>query len=72
MVFCIAILVFDAAESASDVEGGDDFRVATRSEGKIYEVDYTSLSQPDVEKMIKTEVDHIGGIFGVEVRHAAL
>ena len=59
------------AESASDVEGdgfGDDFRVVSQSERKIYEVEHTSLSQPDVEKLMRSDVDHISGIFGVEVR----
>lgn len=61
-------------ESASDVEGegfGEDFKVATRSDRKVYEVEHTSLSQPDVEKMMQADVDHISGIFGVEVRIAS-
>ena len=56
--------------SASDIEVdgfGDDFRVATRGDQKVYEVDHSSLSQPDVERIMQTDVDHISGIFGVEV-----
>ncbi|KAI0744333.1 RING-5 domain-containing protein [Daedaleopsis nitida] len=59
------------AGSASEIEAdgfGDDFKVATSSNKKVYEVDYSSLSQPEVEKMMQTDVDHISGIFGVEVR----
>ncbi|TFK82526.1 hypothetical protein K466DRAFT_590455 [Polyporus arcularius HHB13444] len=60
--------------SASEIEVdafGDDFKVAVRSERKLYEVDYTSLSQPEIEKIMQTDVDHISGIFGVEPAVAA-
>ena len=70
MKFDISIFIFDAKEPASDVKDGDDFRAGVLSEGKIYEVHYTSLSQPDVEKMMKTEVDGLSSILGVEVSHA--
>ena len=36
-------------------------------ETKSYEVDYDSFGQQDVEKLIDREVEHISGIFGVDV-----
>ncbi|RPD54443.1 RING-5 domain-containing protein [Lentinus tigrinus ALCF2SS1-7] len=61
-------------ESASEIEVdgiGDDFKVAVRRERKVYDVDFTSLSQPEIEKIMQTDVDHISGIFGVEPAVAA-
>ena len=58
------------AGSASEIEVdgiGEDFKVAGRSERKVYEVDYSSLTQQEVEKIMATEVNYISGIFGVEV-----
>ncbi len=56
------------AGSASEIEVDDDFKVGNRGEQKVYEVDYSSLSQHQVERIMSTEVDHISNIFGVEVR----
>lgn len=44
------------------------FPVPTK-EKKSYEVDYDSLGQQAVEKLIAREVDHICGIFGVDVSY---
>ncbi|KAI0746162.1 hypothetical protein C8Q76DRAFT_790456 [Earliella scabrosa] len=64
--------VDDGSASDIEVDGfGDDFRVATRGDQKVYEVDHSSLSQPDVERIMQTDVDHISGIFGVESGVAA-
>lgn len=46
---------------------GDDFHVAPKSKRKSWEIDYTSLSQSAVERLMKEDVDHICGIFGVNV-----
>lgn len=46
---------------------GDDFKVVAKGKRKPYEVDYESLSQQAVEKLMQRDVDHICGIFGVEV-----
>lgn len=46
---------------------GDDFKVASKGKRKPYEVEYESLSQQAVEKLMQRDVDHICGIFGVEV-----
>lgn len=46
---------------------GDDFKVSTKGKKKSYEVDYDSLSQQQVEKLMQKDVDHICGIFGVDV-----
>lgn len=45
----------------------DDFKVASKGKRKSYEVEYESLSQQAVEKLMKQDVDHICGILGVEV-----
>lgn len=46
---------------------GDDFKVNTKGKRKSYEVEYESLSQQAVEKLMQRDVDHICGIFGVDV-----
>lgn len=46
---------------------GDDFKVAAKTKRKPYEVEYESLSQQSVEKLMQRDVEHICGIFGVEV-----
>jgi hypothetical protein len=51
---------------------GDDFKVAAKGKRKPYEVDYESLSQQAVEKLMQRDVDHICGIFGVEVSRRSL
>jgi hypothetical protein len=38
-------------------------------EQKSYEVDYDSFGQQAVEKLVAREVDHICGIFGVDVSY---
>ncbi|KAH9484834.1 E3 ubiquitin-protein ligase dbl4 [Psilocybe cubensis] len=51
---------------------GDDFKVAGKGKRKSYEVDYDSLSQQAVEKLMQRDVDHICGIFGVDTDTANL
>ncbi|KAF8149451.1 hypothetical protein B0H34DRAFT_802444 [Crassisporium funariophilum] len=51
---------------------GDDFKVASKGKRKSYEVDYESLSQHAVEKLMQRDVDHICGIFGVDASTAGL
>lgn len=46
---------------------GDDFKMPQKPAKKSYEVDCDSLSQAQVESMIATDIDHISGIFGVDV-----
>lgn len=46
---------------------GDDFKVSTKGKHKSYEIDYESLTQNDVEKLMQADVEHISGIFGVDV-----
>jgi hypothetical protein len=47
----------------------NEFLSVPIKEKKTYEVDYDSLGQQAVEKLIAREVDHICGIFGVDVRY---
>lgn len=46
----------------------EDYRVASKGKPKSYEVEYESLSQAAVEKLMQRDVDHICGILGVDVR----
>ncbi|KAI0820095.1 hypothetical protein BC628DRAFT_1423278 [Trametes gibbosa] len=63
----------DGSASEIEVEGfGGDFKVGARSEHKIYDVEYSSLSQPEVERIMQADMDHISTIFGVEPSVAAL
>ena len=47
----------------------NEFLPVPTKEKKSYEVDYDSLGQQAVEKLIAREVDHICGIFGVDVSY---
>jgi len=47
----------------------NEFLPVPTKEKKSYEVDYDSLGQQSVEKLIALEVDHICGIFGVDVSY---
>jgi ariadne-1 len=44
----------------------DAFNVSSKGKQKCYEVDYTTLSQQDVEALMREHIEHISGIFGVE------
>jgi ariadne-1 len=57
-----------SAPSEEDMDMDDDFKVAPKGTRKPYEIDYQSLSQSDVEKLMQQDIDHITGIFGVDVR----
>jgi ariadne-1 len=46
----------------------DDFKVTNKGKLKSYEVEHESLSQLDVEKLMQVDIEHISGIFGVDVR----
>lgn len=47
--------------------GGDDIRLPQKGKRKPYEVDYESLSQSAVEKLMKDDVDYIDSVCGVGV-----
>lgn len=46
---------------------GDDFKVPQRAVRKAYEVEHESLPQSAVEKLMAADIEHISGIFGVDV-----
>ena len=46
---------------------GDDFKVPQRAVRKAYEVEHEALPQFAVEKLMAADVEHISGIFGVDV-----
>ncbi|GBE80423.1 hypothetical protein BKA93DRAFT_828403 [Sparassis latifolia] len=54
----------DGSASEMEIDGlNDGFDSGSRR--KVYEVDYESLSQSQVEALMKADVDHISSIFGV-------
>lgn len=46
---------------------GEDFKILQKPPKKSYEIECDSLSQGQVEKMMSVDVEHISGIFGVDV-----
>ena len=58
----------EESEDDMDMDAfGEDFKVVPKGKHKAYEVEYDSLSQAAVEKLMKQDVEHICGIFGVDV-----
>jgi ariadne-1 len=43
------------------------FMLPSKGKRKSYEIEYHSLSQEAVDKLAQQDVDHISGIFGVDV-----
>ncbi|KAF4597837.1 hypothetical protein EYR38_006228 [Pleurotus pulmonarius] len=61
--------MMDTQEDEDDDEmmgSYDDFKIAPKGKHKSYEVEYESLSQDAVEKLMSADVEHICGIFGVD------
>lgn len=58
-----------AVGSASEMELDplNDLNDPTRPQRKIFEVEHESLSQNDVEKLMRADIEYISSIFGVEV-----
>jgi hypothetical protein len=54
-----------------DIEAFDNFQPAAKGKEKSYDVPHRSLSQAEVEKTMAEDVEHISGIFGVDVRACA-
>ena len=51
-----------------DVDAFDtDYRLSGKGKGKVYEVEYDSLSQGDIEQMMQADVENVSNIFGVDV-----
>lgn len=46
----------------------EDYKVASKGKFKSYEVEYESLSQTAIERLMQRDVDHICGILFVNVR----
>ncbi|KAF7311819.1 RBR-type E3 ubiquitin transferase [Mycena indigotica] len=63
------------ADGDSDGDDGmemDDFKVVPKATRKAYELEYDSLSQPAVEKLMEKDVEYIRGILGVDDNTASL
>ncbi|KAJ7646485.1 hypothetical protein FB45DRAFT_176976 [Roridomyces roridus] len=55
-------------------DGGDmdDFKVAPKTTRKAWEVQFDSLTQASIEKLMEKDVEHIRGILGVDESKAGL
>jgi hypothetical protein len=53
------------SDDVMDMEAS--FKVPSKGKRKSYEIEYNSLSQESVDKLAQQDVDHISGIFGVDV-----
>ena len=62
----LAYFPIDSAPSEEDMDL-DAFDVSGKGKQKCYEVDYTTLSQRDIEHLMRQDIDHISGIFGIDV-----
>ncbi|RDB16827.1 E3 ubiquitin-protein ligase dbl4 [Hypsizygus marmoreus] len=65
----------ETGESEDDMDMdafGDDFKVVPKGKRKSFEIEYESLSQSDVEKLMKKDVEDIVGILGVDESTANL
>ncbi|KAF9814078.1 hypothetical protein IEO21_05318 [Rhodonia placenta] len=64
----------DDVGSASEMELDplNDLNDPTRPQRKIFEVEHESLSQNDVEKLMRADIEYISSIFGVEMDTASL
>ena len=61
------LLETDDSEEGMEMDH-EDYKVASKGKLKSYEVEYESLSQTAVEKLMQRDVDHICGILFVNVR----
>lgn len=60
-------------DDVSDVEMDEDFKVnVIGGKRKAYEIEYESLSQSAVEKLMQQDIDHVCGILGVDASSAVL
>jgi ariadne-1 len=50
----------------------EDFRVTSKGKHKSYEIEYESLTQGAVEKLMQADSEHISGILGVDASTASL
>lgn len=46
----------------------EDFKVFSKGNLKSYEIEFESLTQEAVEKLMQADIEHISGILGVDVR----
>ena len=60
-------VVTDDSDDGMEMDS-EDYKVASKGKLKSYEVEYESLSQTAVERLMQRDVDHICGILGVDVR----
>jgi len=63
----LLFLVTDDSDDEMDMDN-EDYKVASKGKHKSYDVEYESLSQTAIERLMQRDVDHICGILGVDVR----
>ena len=65
----ISFILSETDDSEDGMEmDNEDYKVATKGKLKSYEVEYESLSQTAVERLMQRDIDHICGILFVNVR----
>ncbi|KAH7916599.1 hypothetical protein BJ138DRAFT_1121710 [Hygrophoropsis aurantiaca] len=60
------------SDEEMDMDAFNDDFVPARNVRKVYEVEHESLSQGAIEKLMLADIEHISGIFGVDVGTASL
>ena len=69
-LFTLVCVIWPAIGDSDDMMeyGGDDeFRVPFKGKRKQYEVDYESLNQSAVEKLMADDVEYVRSVCGVDV-----
>ena len=67
-ILVFVFLVTDDSDDDGMEMDNEDYKVVSKGKLKSYEVEYESLSQSAVERLMQRDVDHICGILGVDVR----
>jgi ariadne-1 len=65
----------DSAPSDAEMDMdafNEDFKVSSKGKLKSYEIEYESLAQADVVKLMQVDIEHISGILGVDASAAAM
>lgn len=66
-----SLLVTDDSDDGMEMDN-EDYKVVSKGKLKSYEVEYESLSQVAVERLMQRDVDYICGILGVDVSFVSL
>ncbi|KAF7300136.1 RBR-type E3 ubiquitin transferase [Mycena kentingensis (nom. inval.)] len=62
----------DGNSDGGDGMDVDDFKIAPKTARKAYDLEYDSLSQPDIQRLMEQDVEHVRNILGVDQSTASL